>query len=597
MFTFTRKAVIQALWLGLVYLVLSCAAIGLTRFHGGVALISVANAILLARLLTLRSRHWGPALLTCGVAGAVATATFGLGVAAALPMVAVNLGEVLLAAILLARLGSRSGRHASQTSLGWFLLVAGVLAPATSAFGGAALATAFGSDGYAGNWVNWFTGHALGAITFTPVAVYVLRGDARAWAAVSRHSVQVEAIGHVVLVAGVSAAVFAQETLPLLFVPMLPILFATFRIGRLAASAAVVILTIIGVASTVAGNGPISLADVTVGERIQFLQFYLACTVLMILPIAAELARRGALFRRLHDSEARYRLLTENSTDIILNLDIAGRIRFASPAIRQIGGYAPDDVIGRNAADLVDARDRSRVKTIYVEALRHPARTTTVEYRAHTAAGEVRWFESHSRAVVDEHGKVTGVVSAVRDVGHRKNIEGRLELAALTDKLTGIANRRAFDEQLKLAIEGVDIQGGGCVAIFDLDHFKDVNDVWGHAAGDKVLKRFAEIARGRMREQDVVARYGGEEFAVILPGASLEQARLVCDRLRAAVSESVTAVGDHELRITVSGGVAAYADGSTAAQTMAAADAALYQAKASGRDSLAISDHEYRLVA
>ena len=176
-----RQTITHAVWLGLTYLALSSAAIGLTRFHGGVAFISVANSVLLARLLTLRNDHWGPSMIACAIAGTIATSLLGLGLAAAVPMAAVNVGEAAISALLLDRVAARRGGLGSQAPLGWFLLSAGLLAPALSAFGGAALATILGSDSFGSNWLNWFAGHALGALTFTSVAIYTLRGDALKW--------------------------------------------------------------------------------------------------------------------------------------------------------------------------------------------------------------------------------------------------------------------------------------------------------------------------------------------------------------------------------------------------------------------------------
>lgn len=582
-----QQRLASTILLSLVYLALSVAAIRLTRFHGGVAFVSVANAALLARLLTLRMQHWTGPVVGCAIAGAVATAWVGLGPAAALPMVPMNIGEALIAAALLQRASGRGlGSHAP---LPWFLLAAGVVAPAASAFGGAWIATIFGADTYWHNWLNWYAGHALGAVTFTPVAVYTLRGDAKTWAAVARPAAAAEAAGLAALVIATSVAVFAQDAMPVLFLPLLPIILATFRLGRLAAAVSIVLLALISGTFTILGHGPIALLHGAFGGRVQFLQFYLACTVVTILPISAELARRASLYRRLHESEARYRLLTENSTDIVLNLDVEGRIRFASPSIRQIGGYDPADVHGRAAIELIDPADAPAVVRAHRDALADPATTMIVEYRARAASGDLRWFETHTRAVLDESGQVTGVVSAVRDVGHWKAVERRLSDAAMTDRLTGISNRAAFDAQLELTIAGAGPDHAGCLALFDLDRFKRVNDRHGHAAGDLVLRRFAELARARMRDVDFLARYGGEEFAVILPGASPEQARMACDRLRADLARTPFNVGAAVIHLTVSGGVTAYRSGISPSALLGAADTALYQAKRSGRDQMRLT--------
>ena len=206
------------------------------------------------------------------------------------------------------------------------------------------------------------------------------------------------------------------------------------------------------------------------------------------------------------------------------------------------------------------------------------------------ADGSLRWFETHTRGVLDEDGQVTGAVCAVRDVSHRKTIEQELHRAAATDALTGLANRRAFDAELDRRIASVpDGAIAGHVAVFDLDHFKRVNDTHGHAAGDSVLRSFARIARASVREGDMVARLGGEEFGVLLAGSGREQARLVCDRIRTALAASVLRIGDTAIVVTASAGVAAITGGSSSAAGLDAADMALYRAKAGGRDRLGLA--------
>lgn len=583
------KEILSILLLGVLYLTLAAAAIKLTRFEGGVAFISVANAALLARLLTLRPPRWMPHLASCALAGMVATAWVGLGVVAAIPMACVNLFEVVAAALILRRVSPSPSKTGSRASLPWFLFAAGGAAPALSAFGGAAVATVLGGDSYWGNWAHWYAGHALGAVTCTPIAVYFLRGDAKAWAMMAKPAAVIEAAALILLVALTSVFVFAQDGFPLLFLPMLPIILATFRLGRLGAAASIVLLTVISGWLTIAGHGPLGLLTGPVGERVQFFQFYLACMVLTILPISAELARRNALYRRLHESEARYRLLTENSTDIIVNLDLSGRIRFASSSIQQINGYTPKGVIGRRASQMVHREDLGEVIRAHARAISDPNCTVIAEFRARDSIGKTRWFETQTRAVIDEAGRVNGLVSAIRDVDHRKSVERRLLAAAMTDQLTGIANRGAFDAQLNLAIERSGPDGFGCVALFDLDHFKAVNDCYGHAAGDAVLRVFANLVRDRMRDRDFVARFGGEEFAVILPGATAEQAELICNRLRVAVASASISVTGVSIHVTVSGGVARYDRAVTAAGVLAAADRALYEAKKAGRDRLRLA--------
>jgi diguanylate cyclase (GGDEF)-like protein/PAS domain S-box-containing protein len=569
------------------YLVIAALTLIWTRFEGGVAFIWISNALLTARLLTVRRSLWGLHLSMCGVASAIATSFLGFGPVAAVPMAVVNMFEVFLASEMLRR---ASVPEEPVESLRWFvgfLLGAGLIAPAVGALGGASVAEMIGGGSFSGNLWRWFCGHSLGALTFLPLLMLVYGAEVRA-SRVARSMVHtVEVLLLLSLVAVTSAAVFTQGDARLLFLPMLPIMLATFRAGRAVAAVSIVVLTVIGAVATLADLGPIPVAGGTVGDHLQFLQFYLAATVLAVLPIAAELTRRTELFRRLRDSEARYRLLADNSSDIILNLDAGGRIRFVSRSIEQLGGYAPDLLLGSNAADLVLAAHRPQVERAHLAALRGGGETTRVEYQARTQDGRLRWFETSSRSVLDASGSVDGVVSVIRDIEDRKVFEGLLSSEARTDPLTGLLNRRAFDGMLEATAAAFDDgEPAGCVALFDIDYFKRVNDTYGHVAGDRVIKAFADLALDSVRSGDVVARIGGEEFALLLIGATTEEAAVVCERLRASAAAYVLEDAGRSVRMTVSGGVARLLSGRQQ-QILREADAAMYEAKNLGRNRFA----------
>jgi diguanylate cyclase len=148
-----------------------------------------------------------------------------------------------------------------------------------------------------------------------------------------------------------------------------------------------------------------------------------------------------------------------------------------------------------------------------------------------------------------------------------------------TDPLTGISNRRGLDESLDSQLAMMSrYETGFALLIFDIDHFKTVNDQSGHLEGDRVLQRIAHLLDDSARETDIVARYGGEEFVIIMPRTDLDGACLFAERVRIKVQG--------ELPITVSGGVAAALDGDTPDTIMARADAALYRAKAASRNCI-----------
>jgi diguanylate cyclase (GGDEF)-like protein len=181
---------------------------------------------------------------------------------------------------------------------------------------------------------------------------------------------------------------------------------------------------------------------------------------------------------------------------------------------------------------------------------------------------------------------------------HRQRTELRAALAriqdlATRDDLTGLANRRHAQERLELEAQR-HARGGPpfAIALLDLDHFKMLNDEHGHAAGDAVLRRFAEEARSCAREIDLAARWGGEEFLLVMPNTTEAAALAATERLRVHLEEAVADYGGTALRVTCSAGVAEHCMGQVIAQTVLRADRALYRAKAEGRNRIALASRD-----
>lgn len=587
----TRFFPTRPLLIGLAYFVAASAMIILTRFDGGVAHLWFASAILLAEL-TIRPRHaWLPTFVACGIASFCSTALFGFGLVAAIPLVAINMGEAWIGAVLLERLTRGSGYLESIGSVAFFALAGGAAGPALSGFVGAAVAHWSSGVGYWQSWSGWVIGHGLGTLTFAPIAIMLLRGEIEQWRRAATTAMKLEALLLVLLMIAVCTIIFGQSSLPLLFVPILPLMIITFRLGRPGAAGALVVLAVVGGILTARGFGPVNMIHASVAGRSAFFQLYLATTVLTVLPIAAELRHRKQLFKRLQESEARYKLITESATDMLLTFDLDGTIVYASPSTREIVGFPPERLLAMRGRDFVDRRDTAIIVDTHRRAIDALGATVTAIYRAPTAHMGTRWFEARARGIADEHGRPSGVVCAIRDISERKLIEAQLSHAASTDGLTGLANRRAFDLRLDAEIASAAVDGGGgCVAIFDLDHFKRVNDRFGHQAGDAVLRAFAEAARRTMPASHLIARLGGEEFGVILPHVAADQAADLCNRLRRQTA--ALRVDDGEgtpIMVTVSAGIADFAGRSTRVEVMRAADHALYTAKAAGRDRLRIA--------
>jgi diguanylate cyclase (GGDEF)-like protein len=165
----------------------------------------------------------------------------------------------------------------------------------------------------------------------------------------------------------------------------------------------------------------------------------------------------------------------------------------------------------------------------------------------------------------------------------------QLQQLAANDSLTGMFNRRFGMARLQEEY-GRALRSGSPIGLclFDLDHFKRVNDTYGHPMGDKVLAHVSKLIRGVLREGDVALRYGGEEFLIVLPGASLTDAFQIGDRIRRVVEETVFQHGSQNLSLTISGGTSSWPDydASSADALVRKADEALYRAKEGGRNRI-----------
>jgi diguanylate cyclase (GGDEF)-like protein len=176
------------------------------------------------------------------------------------------------------------------------------------------------------------------------------------------------------------------------------------------------------------------------------------------------------------------------------------------------------------------------------------------------------------------------------------SVTGRLKRLAMRDALTGALNRHAIMEALDAALDAADPHTGPlAVALVDLDHFKGINDRFGHQVGDDVLRRFVTVAARSLRASDQIGRWGGEEFLVVLPACGgAEAARMVADRLREAVATHAWREFGAELEVTVSVGVALARPGMTQGELLGRADLSLYQAKRAGRDRVCVDSGHAR---
>ena len=299
-------------------------------------------------------------------------------------------------------------------------------------------------------------------------------------------------------------------------------------------------------------------------------------------------------------SEAQYRALAEHSTDAIVRTGLDGIRRYMSPSTFRLTGYRPEELVGKHWTAILHPDDRPIVEDV-LDRLRSGAPRVTATYRALHKDGSVFWIEAQSSLVCDPAtGAPEEIVTVARDITAHKDTEEallaitqNLTRLAETDALTGLANRRRFDDVLdqewrRARREPQPQPQPLSLLLLDVDCFKLYNDHYGHPMGDQALRSVARCIQGNIRRPgDVAARYGGEEFAVILPNTLRDGAVQVAEAIRNAVAALRL---PHQRApsgiVTVSIGAASViaTPEATMASLIAGSDQALYAAKAGGRN-------------
>ena len=295
--------------------------------------------------------------------------------------------------------------------------------------------------------------------------------------------------------------------------------------------------------------------------------------------------QRSRAERALRESEARYRLMAENSTDIISRTTTSGVILYASDACRRLLGYDPSELVGHSLYELIHPDDREKVR--HLSFTINEDTPTVSTYRMLGKDGSSTWFETTSRSVRSPAtGEVDEFVSVTRDVTERKLVEEQVEHLAYHDALTALPNRRLFRDRLTMALAHARrLQSHVAVVFLDLDRFKDVNDTLGHSLGDEILKVIAIRLKAALRQDDSIARMGGDEFTLLLENLkSTNDAAKIAQKILDLIAQPMR-VDDNELFITASVGVAVFpSDGDTPDALLKNADQAMYRAKDSGRN-------------
>ncbi|HVL44820.1 MAG TPA: sensor domain-containing diguanylate cyclase, partial [Acidovorax sp.] len=306
-----------------------------------------------------------------------------------------------------------------------------------------------------------------------------------------------------------------------------------------------------------------------------------------VLMCGMDMTHQSEIEAQLRESEQNFRRLFENMQDVYYRTDAQGIVQHVGPGVRRVLGYEPHEIESRTAESYYpQSTDRDAFKAAIMEH----GEVSDFPGQMVRRDGTVIDISISSHALYDHAGNFAGVEGIYRDVTQRKNLERELQRLATTDMLTGIANRRAFLECAESAYAHSRSHGEPLTLLMlDLDHFKAINDRFGHLEGDRALMAFAQAIKGQLRASDAVGRLGGEEFGVLLPLTTLAEGLEVATRMLHGIRAlQLTDDAGHSYRITTSLGVGTFRQSDRSLRDMLdRADQALYLAKHRGRNQVA----------
>ncbi|HYK36368.1 sensor domain-containing diguanylate cyclase [Alloacidobacterium sp.] len=553
------------------------------------------NAVLLSVLLLNVRKRW-PAIFITGYAAYVsAHLTGGDSVPVSFALSGCDILEAAIAAYPFAWITERTVRFSRPRELARLCLVGGFIAPAISAACAAPLYRLLHQNVPPHFGRNWFYSNALGAIIVTPIILSFF--DREGVVLLERRRI-LESTGLLALMSVCSYFVFHTTGFPVFFILFPPLLLIVVRLGMRGGILGVCVIAVFAVISLMRGRGAMTLIqDQSWQHQVLHVQILLACAVLCVALVAVVLNERRLAEQAARKSEQLYRLLAENSRDIIVLTDLNHHREYISPAVQWMMGWDPRELIGATYEDGIVHPDDVAALTAMLEALKSGEPAKSLTYRCRKKDGTYLWMEANISLYCDRiTGEPIGYVNVVRNVAERKAAEERLqdaylalETLASVDPLTGTANRRQLDETLGHEwLRACRTTSPISLLLFDVDHFKFYNDLYGHLRGDTCLRKISDAARQVFRRAgDTVARFGGEEFAIVLPDTDRQGAFEMAQRLRQTVeSLRIEHPGSQHNIVTVSVGCATLVPdvGADASVLIEAADRALYEAKRSGRN-------------
>lgn len=451
-------------------------------------------------------------------------------------------------------------------------------------------------------WFNVYSNAALGYLVLTPP---VLRARPRQWMELYRSGKLPEAIASIAGFCAVAVLIFQQPSVLPLFLVLPPLIIILFRVGFIGLSVGMALLVPIAILLTGAGEGPFhamdnlhmaaDLIDHDANHALLLCRAFLILTFVVAVMIAALLHEREHLQRMAQADRDIYEMVARQSGDMAFVSDLDGRLIFISPVTAQVLGLAEGALGNFDWRNHIHPDDLGIIDAA-LQRMRNGEEDVDYLFRAFDTDRNELWFENRVRlSTAMAKGGSRFLVGSSREVTARVLREQQLQQMAAIDALTGLANRRQFNEQSRLKWRQASRHGDPLsLHVIDVDFFKAYNDVYGHAQGDKCLHAVATAIRDTLkRPDDFCARYGGEEFVALLPGTDAAGALKIGEDICKAVRDLNIRHDASEYGIvSVSIGCVtvrpAFAedDGSL----FEAADAALYQAKRQGRNRVVTSN-------
>ena len=301
-----------------------------------------------------------------------------------------------------------------------------------------------------------------------------------------------------------------------------------------------------------------------------------------------DVTRQKAEHDELETSQEELKAIFNQLPDVFYRTNMQGIITLISPSCYNILGYRQEVMIGTLMSSYyLHPEDRQKVVQAITEG---GGKVTKVEAALRHKNGSAIWISTNAFVRYEENGQPSYIEGVARDISERKLMEDQLTALSRTDALTEVYSRRYFIDKSEAVIEMMKrYQRPASMMMMDLDHFKQINDHYGHHIGDLALIAFTKACRLEIREADILGRLGGEEFALMLPETPIQSAQILAERIRMATAAIEIPVAEHMIRFTISIGLVELNDEDNSLDAiMLRADNAMYQAKARGRNKVVI---------